>query len=310
MILIIGASAACDVRDVAPAAIVKSGGELLRLGMPVDPGNLAALGKLGGADVVLLPGSARSPQLSGADWILARLAAGMKVTAAHIAKMGVGGLLADIPQRPSPRILPPRRLRVHPVLLAAGSSRRMGRTNKLLADYRGMPLVRRAALNLANAAARGLFDDKQKEKKITVVTGCAAARVKEALAGIGAVFIHNPDYKTGMASSIRRALDSPEAAAADGLLIALADMPEVGADDFANIVGGFHPAAGRDIVVPSHQGKRGNPALIGRAHFPALAALRGDVGARAFLMEKAAFVAEVTAGAGVLFDVDDKGDLP
>jgi molybdenum cofactor cytidylyltransferase len=80
-----------------------AGGTIARFGIPVDPGNLLFLGQLGGKPVVGLPGCARSPALNGADWVLERLAAGIDVTDADIAAMGVGGLLKEMPDRPHPR---------------------------------------------------------------------------------------------------------------------------------------------------------------------------------------------------------------
>ena len=101
--LILGGSATSDRRDVAPAAVVAAGGSIARFGMPVDPGNLLALGEYRDAPLVILPGCARSPALNGADWVLERLAARLPVTDRDIAAMGVGGLLKEIPSRPQPR---------------------------------------------------------------------------------------------------------------------------------------------------------------------------------------------------------------
>jgi len=95
--LILGGSATSDRRDVAPAAVVAAGG------MPVDPGNLLALGTFRDQPLVVLPGCARSPALNGADWVLERLAARLPVTGQDIAGMGVGGLLKEVPTRPQPR---------------------------------------------------------------------------------------------------------------------------------------------------------------------------------------------------------------
>ncbi len=103
LILILTASATSDEGDVAPAALVAAGGRLIRFGMPVDPGNLLFLGELAGRPVIGLPGCARSPALNGADWVLERILCGLAVTGADIARMGVGGLLKEIPQRGRPR---------------------------------------------------------------------------------------------------------------------------------------------------------------------------------------------------------------
>ncbi len=104
MILVVGASAITDRRDVIPAALEKSGGRVEHLGMPVDPGNLLMLGQLDAATPVLgMPGCVRSPKLNGADWVMERLGARLPVTALDIKRMGAGGLLMEIGTRPLPR---------------------------------------------------------------------------------------------------------------------------------------------------------------------------------------------------------------
>ncbi len=103
LIVVFGASAMCDGADVIPAAIRAAGGQVARVGMPVDPGNLLVLGQIGARHVVGAPGCARSPKENGFDWVLARLFAGLTVRNADIAAMGVGGLLTEIPSRPRPR---------------------------------------------------------------------------------------------------------------------------------------------------------------------------------------------------------------
>ena len=103
MLLILTGSATSDAEDDAPAALRDAGGQVTRFGMPVDPGNLLFVGRLGGRPVIGLPGCARSPALNGADWVLDRLACGIDVTGDDIAAMGVGGLLKEIPIRGQPR---------------------------------------------------------------------------------------------------------------------------------------------------------------------------------------------------------------
>jgi molybdenum cofactor cytidylyltransferase len=103
LILILTASATSDIRDAAPEGVRLAGGNVSHFGMPVDPGNLLFLGDLRGTPVVGLPGCARSPALNGADWVIERLVCGVPVGPADIRRMGVGGLLKDIPTRPRPR---------------------------------------------------------------------------------------------------------------------------------------------------------------------------------------------------------------
>jgi molybdenum cofactor cytidylyltransferase len=103
MIFVLTASATSDEADTAPMALERAGGTLTRFGIPVDPGNLLFFGTLGKKPVIGLPGSARSPVLHGADWILVRVACGHTPDADSFAQMGVGGLLKEIPTRPQPR---------------------------------------------------------------------------------------------------------------------------------------------------------------------------------------------------------------
>ncbi len=103
LVVVFGASAVADRRDVIPAAIEAAGGRVDHLGMPVDPGNLLLLGTLAGKPVIGAPGCARSPKENGFDWVLHRLLAGLPVTRRDITGFGVGGLLMEIVSRPQPR---------------------------------------------------------------------------------------------------------------------------------------------------------------------------------------------------------------
>ncbi len=103
LIMILTGSATSDPEDTAPAALRTAGGEVVHFGMPVDPGNLLFVGRLGARPVIGLPGCAKSPALNGADWVMERIICGLEVSASDIMSMGVGGLLKEIPTRPRPR---------------------------------------------------------------------------------------------------------------------------------------------------------------------------------------------------------------
>jgi len=103
LVVVFGASAIADRRDVIPAGIEAAGGRVAHLGMPVDPGNLLLVGSRGDVPVIGAPGCARSPRENGFDWILHRLLVGLTVTRADIVALGVGGLLMEIVSRPQPR---------------------------------------------------------------------------------------------------------------------------------------------------------------------------------------------------------------
>ena len=103
IIVVFGASAIADRADVIPSAIEAAGGEVDHFGMPVDPGNLLLIGRIGAKPVIGAPGCARSPKENGFDWVLQRLLADIPVTRADITRLGVGGLLMEIVSRGQPR---------------------------------------------------------------------------------------------------------------------------------------------------------------------------------------------------------------
>ena len=302
MVVIFGASAMSDFADVVPAAIERAGGTVVRAGMPVDPGNLLVLGTLDGKRVVGAPGCARSPKENGFDWVLDRLIAGLEVTAGDIAGMGVGGLLMEIPTRPQPRepVPQPARsaLKVDIVLLAAGRSSRMGGPNKLLALFDGEPLVRRTAGRALGSKAAGTV----------VVTGHQRERVRSALAGLGVTVADNPDFADGLASSLKAGIAkvAPDAA---GAMIVLGDMPGVSSKDLDSLIDAFRRSGGHAVVRASHQGKRGNPVLLPRSLFAAVAQLEGDTGARHLVEAEGLDVIDVEIGQAASIDVDTREAL-
>ncbi|WP_270936404.1 molybdopterin-binding/glycosyltransferase family 2 protein [Falsiroseomonas oryzae] len=305
LLLIAGASAVVDRRDVGPAAIVRAGGAIEHFGMPVDPGNLICLGRIGEVPAMVLPGCARSPKLNGFDWVLQRIFAGQRVTARDVMGMGVGGLLKEIEVRPLPRadaprvpaspIAPRKARQVGALVLAAGRSRRMAPLNKLLVpDSKGVPMIARVVDNVLASRAR----------PVIVVTGHERERVEEALAGRAVLFAHAEDYAEGLSASLKAGLKAvpPEA---EGMLVCLGDMPLVSGEMLDRLMGAFDPEEGRAIVQPTFRGKQGNPMLWSREFLPAMLALSGDVGARHLAAQHAERLVEVEmADDAVLRDFD------
>ena len=296
LVLVFGASAIADRRDVIPAAVTTIGGRIEHFGMPVDPGNLLLIADVRGRPLLGAPGCARSPKENGFDWVLMRLLAGLKVPREAITGMGVGGLLMEIVTRPQPRAEPPALAprRVAAVVLAAGRSTRMGGPNKLLADIARRPLVRIAAEEALASRA----------KPVIVVTGHQREQVETALAGLPVQFVHNPEYADGLATSVRAGIAAVPADA-DGAIVCLGDMPQVDAGLIDRLIAAFDPDQGALVVMPTFEGRRGNPVLWSRRFFTDLTAIEGDVGARHLIGRYSEAVVEVPlAGKAALVDVD------
>jgi molybdenum cofactor cytidylyltransferase len=296
LVVVFGASAIADRRDVIPAAVEAIGGRIEHFGMPVDPGNLLLLAEARGRPLLGAPGCARSPKENGFDWVLMRLLAGLDVPREAIAGLGVGGLLMEIVTRPQPRKEPAESdaQRIAAVVLAAGRSTRMGGPNKLVAEIGGRPLVRIAAEQaLASRAA-----------PVIVVTGHQRERVEAALAGLPVRLVHNPDFAQGLGTSVRAGIAAVPTDA-DGAVVCLGDMPQVDAGLINALIAAFDPARGALAVMPTIDGKRGNPVLWSRRFFPDLMALEGDVGARTLIGRYGEAVIEVPmTGTAALVDVD------
>ena len=296
LVIVFGASAIADRRDVIPAAITGIGGAIEHFGIPVDPGNLLLIGGARGVPVLGAPGCARSPVENGFDWVLMRLLAGLKVTRAELMGMGVGGLLMEIVTRPQPRAEREAAdsRKVAAIVLAAGRSTRMGGPNKLLAEISGKKLVRIAA---EQALA-------SKASEVIVVTGHQAELVEQALEGLNVKFARNPDFAGGLASSVKAGI-AAVSDNADGAVICLGDMPLIDAKLIDRLIEAFAPDRGNLIVVPVAEGRRGNPVLWSRRFFNELMTLDGDIGARHLIGKHAEAVAEVPVeGNGAFLDID------
>src|SRR4051794_30151925 len=295
LVVVFGASAIADTRDVIPAAVEEIGGRIEHFGMPVDPGNLLLVAEAEGRPVLGAPGCARSPKENGFDWILMRLLAGLPIRRSDITGLGVGGLLMEIVTRPQPRAEPaPEGRKIAGLILAAGRPTRMGGPNKLLEEINGKALVRHVAEHVLASRA----------KPVIVVTGHQKERVERALAGLPVTFVHNPDFAEGLSTSLKTGIAAvpPDA---DGAIVCLGDMPQVTAKLIDRLIAAFDPERGALVVIPTIAGKRGNPVLWSRRFFPDLAAVEGDVGARHLIGNYAEAVAEVPLDdAGALTDVD------
>jgi molybdenum cofactor cytidylyltransferase len=175
--------------------------------------------------------------------------------------------------------------------LAAGSSRRYGADNKLLASVEGSPLI----LRVATALAAARFQD------VIVVTGHDAAAVAQALHPLSGQLrlVHNPQHNDGMGRSIAVGIAALPPYI-DGVLIAQADMPDVDASLITTLCQRFLAAGGDRITVPwiagdpPGGGRHGNPVIWPRRLFPELAALSGDQGGKALIKAAGDLIERVT----------------
>ncbi len=182
------------------------------------------------------------------------------------------------------------------IVLAAGRSTRFG-ANKLL-----QPLAGKAVLRHAVEAALGSQAD-----PVIVVTGNESAVVKAVLAGLPVIFVDNPDFSTGLSSSLKCGVRNLPAGC-EGVLVLLGDMPFVGPPIIDRLIGAFAPE--RAICVPVHRGRRGHPVLWARRFFAGLLALEGDAGAKQLMALHRDLVYELEVDDDAIhIDIDTKEDF-
>ena len=190
----------------------------------------------------------------------------------------------------------PGRNRVSAILLAAGTSSRMGQAKQLL------PLGSSTVLaqTLAHTRAAGVDE-------VVLVLGSSAESIRHHLSLDGVKVVVNPSYEQGMASSLRTGLSAldPQSAAA---LIILGDQPFTSPQTLDRIIQAYRDT-GAPIVIPTWQGTRGNPVLLDRSLFSEALALQGDVGCRAIFSRHLEEILNVEVEEnGVLLDIDDRAD--
>ena len=187
---------------------------------------------------------------------------------------------------------------IHAVLLAAGQSTRMGQKNKLLLKINGIPLVRRSAINILNSNVVSL----------TVVTGFDEDKIVDALSDLNVNFVKNVNFREGLSSSLKAGLANitPTPSA---VIICLADMPKIQPKHINRLLENFDPLRGLEICIPTNNGKRGNPVLIGSRFFPHIFETSGDFGAKDVMKQHPDKIVEVEIGTSdIHFDIDTQDE--
>lgn len=149
------------------------------------------------------------------------------------------------------------------ILLAAGESRRMGPVNKLTLAVHGVPLLRRTAQVLLRSALI----------EIVVVLGHEAETARALLCDMPLRLVDNPHFAEGRMTSVHcgmQALHKP----CDGVMVCLSDQPLLESLDVDTLIRGFLQDCPRSVLVPTYQGRRGNPIVLAHRHREAI--LAGD----------------------------------
>ncbi|MCG3120098.1 MAG: Nicotine blue oxidoreductase [bacterium] len=180
------------------------------------------------------------------------------------------------------------------LVLAAGESKRMPGKNKLLLPFAGKTIIECTVDAILPAAIA----------EVIVVLGHEAELLRKVLGKRPVKFIHNPNYRSGMASSIQTGLAaiSPSAKA---LLIALGDQPLLQPDELNRLISAFSQTPNHTIAVPICKGQRGHPVIFDRRYSGEIFALTGDIGCKSILARHPAAVLEVEMPAShILEDAD------
>ncbi|MBB4008666.1 nucleotidyltransferase family protein [Allorhizobium taibaishanense] len=189
----------------------------------------------------------------------------------------------------------PKTLHTAILILAAGRASRMGEgTHKLLAEFQGVPLVRRVAGSAVASRAAA----------VTVVTGHRRAEIEACLSDLPVDVCFNSAYAEGMATSLVAGLQTTGRMEIDGIMVVLADMPDLTSAHFDRLMAAFEEAGGDAVIRAASNGQPGNPVILPRQLYPELLQLKGDRGAKSVIMDSSLPIIDVEIGPAALVDVD------
>lgn len=180
------------------------------------------------------------------------------------------------------------------IVLAAGESKRMGRPKQLL-EWHGKPLLHHVLESLINSHA----------DEIILVLGHDREWIGKSLPALPIKIVINPDYQSGIASSLRQGLLAMDPRS-EAFLVLLADQPGIGPEVINRVIQGFqHTIPKRGIVRPVFRGSGGHPVLISVKYLQEALQLQGDVGARPILMNHPEDILEIDVDQDVVLkDID------
>ncbi|MCB1754000.1 MAG: nucleotidyltransferase family protein [Gammaproteobacteria bacterium] len=185
------------------------------------------------------------------------------------------------------------------ILLAAGESRRMQGINKLTVSVDGLPLLRRTALVLLES---GL-------EEILVVVGHDHELARELLRGLPLRIVHNPAHRDGQMTSVYCGMRGLQQSC-DGVMICLADLPFLTADDIRHLISGFERRDGKTVLVPTFRGERGNPIILAYRHRRAILDGEPNLGCKRLISRHPEIVMPMEMpNDHTVFDLDTRDDL-
>jgi molybdenum cofactor cytidylyltransferase len=184
------------------------------------------------------------------------------------------------------------------ILIAAGESRRMGRTKQLL-PWKGKVLLQHALDAISGSGV----------EEVILVLGCEADRILKEVDTRKVRVVINPDYAQGMITSIQRGLKALSRNVA-AFFIVLGDQPEIGSQIYNRLIEEFHRAyPSKKILLPTYQGQRGHPALFSIDYREEGSALKGEGGFRQIILDHPHDVRLIEMGTrDVLEDIDTPED--
>jgi molybdenum cofactor cytidylyltransferase len=184
------------------------------------------------------------------------------------------------------------------IILAAGRSSRFADGYKLLADFRGRPILTHVL---------ELTRDFPLADRV-VITGAECGAVEALARAAGFRTVHNPDFEGGLSTSLKAGIAAlpPEI---DGAFILLGDMPLIARETLASLAKSAQDAPEMAAFVPVFASEWAHPVLLMRRIFPALAALSGDQGARKLLQSRSDIRPVPVDDPGSLADIDTRDDL-
>ena len=186
------------------------------------------------------------------------------------------------------------------ILLAAGESKRMVDENKLIKKYKSIPLIKHAVSNVLNSPIDELI----------IVLGYQKKSIEKIIEENKKIkFIANPNFESGIASSIKKGLDSLSKET-EAFFICLGDMPNVNKEIYNQLINASFSNKDKEIFVPYYQERQANPILFSKKMKDEIQKIEGDFGAKKIIAdnEKKVFKLSIQ-DKGVITDFNNINDF-